>query len=219
MRRSLKRPGDLQAKAGRAKRTRFAPCIRFEEFHLAHSMRSLNTRDSGTTLIELVAVASILAILAAIVLVRPDAGQAHQLESAAQEIAAALRFAQAEAMRSESGVGLQIESSAGRLRLFSLDESATPAVLRYDVRHPLSGHTYEVSLRATGTRPGVGFAPVMNFDATCDDATLLLFDGDAMPRCLEPRSAHLVDAAFALQHGSASLSVRVDGVTGRTWIQ
>lgn len=180
-------------------------------------------RRRGNTLVELMAVASILSVLAAIVLLRPDSGQDQQLESAAQELVAAVSFARSEAMRTGDAIGVHIEPSAARVRLFRIDPGATPSGpsgpttngVVYDVRNPFTGHLYTIDLADSALRPDLELTANLFFAGACTQASLILFEGDATPRCTDPTSVVLDAADFGLGLSNRVAIVDLSGLTGR----
>ena len=144
-------------------------------------------RAPGFSLVELLAALAVLGALAfaAVQVAAPSAEQ--RLGAAAQEIVHALRFAQAEALRTGRfhGADFSVDVSTGkrRVRVFRTD-SATPPNPVYDVRHPLDKKLYEVRLDDIGATSGVDISAAAFFYQS--GATILArdwaaFDAAGMP--------------------------------------
>ena len=106
-------------------------------------------RARGHTLVELAVVLTLLALVAlAAASGPPPVSRSARLDATTQEVAAAIRFARSEAMRTGSPHGAQVDVSAQRVRVYRL-VAGTPV---YDVRHPLDKNLYELRL---GESPSV----------------------------------------------------------------
>src|SRR5262245_45670728 len=115
-------------------------------------------RAPGYTLAELMVVLALLAALAAAALPLSGPAGDKKLDAAAREVAGALRFARAEAIRTGSfhGVDFSVDTSVGyrRIRVFRID-SASPTTPVYDVYHPLDKKLYDAQLSSGPGTAGV----------------------------------------------------------------
>ena len=67
-----------------------------------------------------------------------EPAQPYKLDLAANEVASAIRHARGEAIRMAAPDGVDIEPSAGRIRVFRGAPGTTPPTPTYDVVHPIS---------------------------------------------------------------------------------
>ena len=111
--------------------------------------------ERGHTVAELVVVVAIIALAAAVALPQLDDTDDATLDYVANEVAAAFRFARAEAMRTGTPHGAHVDNdSVQRVRLYWLDTSGTDPVAVYDVRHPLTKELYELRFDGEGMPEG-----------------------------------------------------------------
>ena len=173
----------------------------------------------GYTLIELVLVVVIVSALASIVLPTLAPGQSIKLDLAATEIAAAMRFARVEALRLGVARGFRQESTAKRVRVFSMDTQTTPATLVYDIYHPVDKQIYDKSF----TQQPFAFGGDMNhtpaYRGTCNAPENIYFDAGGIPWCADPDNVLLLRFDVTLTIGANSLVVTLHGLTGRVTIQ
>ena len=108
-----------------------------------------NSRQGGLTLIELVVVISVIAIIAAVAAPAFSEPDEATLDRAATEVAAALRYAQSESIRTGLTHGVIGDTSTSTLRIYRLDETVSPPVVVYDVYDPLTKQLYSLPLADT----------------------------------------------------------------------
>ena len=82
--------------------------------------------ERGYTLVELVIVVTVLALIAAIAVPSLSSGPKKDLDLAAQEFAAAMRFARSESIRTGEPYGFLQQSGAKRIRVYRLDTGNSP---------------------------------------------------------------------------------------------
>ena len=87
-----------------------------------------------------------LGIMGAVVIPSFSSPDPERLDIAAQEIAAAMRFARSEAMRLGEPRGFTQNSSDKRIRVFRPDTGTLPWTLVYDVYHPVTKQIYDITL-------------------------------------------------------------------------
>ncbi len=173
----------------------------------------------GYTLVELVLVLVIISVLATVVMPTLAPGQSIKLDLAATEIAAAMRFARVEALRLGVARGFRQESTAKRVRVFSMDTQTTPATLVYDIYHPIDKQIYD---RNFGQQP-FAFSGDMNYTqsyrGTCNTPENIFFDAGGIPWCADPDNVLLDRFDVTLTLGANSRVVTLHGLTGRVTIQ
>jgi prepilin-type N-terminal cleavage/methylation domain-containing protein len=177
-------------------------------------------RRHGFTLLELMLVLAILTALGAVVIVDLAAERGEpRLEAGAAEVASALRFARAEALRTGEPHGVRITSADHRVRVYRLDTSGASPVEDFSVRYPLDKRLYDLSLDAEPVTAGVKIG-LSDFR----------FGGDSTPRqsvCFAPDGtpvsaldlAPLDSGTVQVSHDAGTRSVDVAPVTGRVTVQ
>jgi type II secretion system protein H len=175
--------------------------------------------QDGYTLTELIIVVTILGIVAAIAVPTTSSNEGEQLELAAQEFAAAMRFARSEALRTGEPHGFRQESSAKRIRVFRLDQDTSPATLIYDVYHPVDKQLYDFDLNLQSLAAAESLSRTTVFRGTCNQAGNIYFDNNGTPWCADPDTILLDTFEIDLILGSSRRTVTLDDVTGRVTVQ
>ena len=173
----------------------------------------------GYTLIELVLVVIIISALASIVLPALAPGQSIKLDLAATEIAAAMRFARVEALRLGVARGIRQESTAKRVRVFSMDTQTTPATLVYDIYHPVDKQLYDKSFAQQPFAFSGDMSHVPSYRGTCNAPENIYFDAGGIPWCADPDDILLERFDVTLTIGANSRVVTLHGLTGQVTIQ
>jgi len=178
------------------------------------------TTQQGYTLVELVIVVGIIALIAAIAIpATTSTGSDKQLEVAAEEFAAAMRFARSESLRTGKPHGFRQTVSDKRIRVFSLDESTSPPTLVYDIYHPVDKQLYDFELDLQSIAAADSVSRNVAFRGTCNKNANAYFDANGTPWCTDP--ANVLLESFEVQFDLASVrrTVTVDGITGRVSVQ
>ena len=173
----------------------------------------------GYTLLELVIVISVLALIAAIAVPASQPGDEQGLDYAADEVAAAMRFARTESMRTAIPHGFNQESSAKRIRVFRLDMGTSPPTRFYDVYHPISKQLYDIQLDLDPFGSVESIARTAVFRGTCNLQGNVYFDASGVPWCADPETVLLETFELDMRLGVDERTVSVDAVTGRTTVQ
>ncbi len=175
--------------------------------------------QTGLSLIELTIVTAILGITALAVIPNYSSTDPLQLESSATVVAEALRFARSESIRTGLPYGFEIQASQKRIRLFHADTSVDPPTPVYDVYQPLSKKLYDIQLDELAFAEADTVNANLNYQDTCDKPTLIIFDGNGVPFCGDPANVPLRQAVVTLGKGATTLSVILEGITGRVRTQ
>jgi type II secretion system protein H len=177
------------------------------------------SRQAGYTLTELIIVVTILAVVAAIAVPATASNESERLELAAQEIAAAMRFARSEALRTGEPHGFRQQSGAKRIRVFRLDQGTSPATLIYDVYHPVDKQLYDFDLNLQSLAAADSLSRTAVFRGTCNQQGNVFFDADGTPWCADPDTVLLDTFEVDLILGYSRRTVILDDITGRVAVQ
>lgn len=175
--------------------------------------------QTGLSLVELTIVTAILGITALAVIPNFSSTDPLNLESSATLVAEALRFARSESIRTGLPYGFEIQAAQKRIRVFRADASVDPPTPVYDVYQPLSKKLYDIQLDEAVFAAVDTVNSNFNYQNTCDKPSLVMFDGNGVPFCGDPASVPLRQAVVTLSKGAISLSVILQGLTGRVRIQ
>lgn len=168
-------------------------------------------QQAGFTLTELLVVLLILGVVLGIAGLSPEPVEAQKIESASADIADALRFAGAEALRTTSNFGVQFgvdsrfNTSKDTVTVFYEKDGANQIA-----SHPISGKPYQFAIEA----PLLGAE--IDFAANFDSRVTVVFDGSesraGAPLISEPGTVTIIS-------GQISRIITVDNVTGRVTSQ
>ena len=189
-------------------------------------------RAQGYTLVEALIAVAILAVLAAAA--RPLLAPVTEssLDTAAHEVAHALRFARSEAIRTGGyrGVDFSVDPGTGlrRIRVFRTDSAVPPNPL-YDVYHPLDKKLYDIHLAsAPGTSNAAVTAAAFLYLAppsTYATQEWVAFDGTGMPEYYPAAATYALvtdvanPAQLAVSLSGKTRLVTLHPTTGRVTIQ
>ena len=173
----------------------------------------------GYTLTELMIVVTILAVVAAIAVPATSSNDTEQLELAAQEFAAAMRFARSESIRTGESYGFRQQSSAKRIRVFRLDQNTSPATIVYDVYHPIDKQLYDIDLNLQPLASADSLSRTATFRGTCNQQGNIYFDRNGTPWCADPDTTLVNRFEVDIVSGINRLTVTLDPITGRVTVQ
>jgi prepilin-type N-terminal cleavage/methylation domain-containing protein len=179
-------------------------------------------RQIGYTLVELSVVVLIVAVVAAAVIrSQSSADTGPMLDAAAEEVAAAFRFARSEAIRGGEPHGVHARTDTQRVRVYRLDTSGASPVRDYTVRHPVDKQLYHLDL---STHPLL--APVAMTSAAFwwsglgSWTTSVGFAPSGVPKYEDGSAVYMLSfASITLAAGGETRVVSVAPMTGRVTVQ
>ncbi len=173
----------------------------------------------GYSLLELTLVVLILGIMAAAVIPSFFSTDLKQLDLAAEIQAEAMRYARAEAMRRGEPMGFRQQNAQKRMRVYNLDTGTAPWTVIYDVYHPVSKKLWDIRLDDHPFAAADAVSTVKNFRGTCNTPANVYFDKNGIARCADPETVPVERYEVTLTLGSESLTVTLDGFSGKVTIQ
>ena len=176
-------------------------------------MRSLN----GYTLVEVVLVVAIFGIFATVLLPDSRATDESRLDMAANEVAAALRYAQSEALRTAIPHGAFTDDSTNQIKVYN-KPSSTPV---YDVYHPVDRKLYDIKLENSPLMSGVDFvSAIFNFSGPFSSSSYLGFNIHGHPKYTDSGTDYmLIDGNIILAHAGKQRVISIAPMTGRVTVQ
>ena len=167
-------------------------------------------RPAGLSIAELLVVALVMATAGLVVVGRSTSvNDEVRIDLATSEVAAALRFARSEAVRSGQYHGARIDSAQQRIRVYRLDVSGFPAVEEYVVAHPVDKQLFDIRLRSRSFTPDGGITSVeFRFGGDSTPRASVAFDARGTP--VSPLDLTLMDSGrvtFGLDGLLATVSI------------
>jgi len=182
----------------------------------------------GFQLIELLLVVAILGVIALIAIPYLSATDPARLDAAAQEVADALRFARAEAVRTGQAHGVLVDHDASQaaykdIAVYRVDTAASPFAIAALLYHPVDKQAYDRQVVAGPETRGIAFANAtapFSFDAVGGAQQHIHFDAGGAPVQIRDGTPHrLLSGAVLLSLGRERRTVSVQPVTGRVTVQ
>ena len=184
-------------------------------------------RQSALSLVELIVVIAILGILAVAAIPELTSPDPVKLELAAAEVAAALRFARSESVRTRDAHGVMVDhddtDSSGRdILVYKVDLDASPFGIERVLYHPVRKQPYDLRI---GDDPGMRGVSITNgIEAFKMDAVgtskHIHFDAAGRPVYYRDKTPlRLLGGGVRLGNGREERVVSVEPVTGRVVIQ
>jgi prepilin-type N-terminal cleavage/methylation domain-containing protein len=171
----------------------------------------------GFSFIELMIIIIILGIIAAVAIPNFSSSDPAKLDNAANEVKAAILFAQAEAIRTKIPYGIIIDAANDRLRVYSLP-AATPV---YNVYHPIDKKLYDLQLKTDAYISGVDLiSAAFSFAGSFSSSTNLEFNSDGYPKFTSGGADYLLtSSSIILSYHDKQSTVVVAPITGRVTVQ
>jgi len=182
-------------------------------------MKNAPKTEIGYTLIELIITITIIAVIAAIAVPAFSSAPDKKLQFAAEQFAAAMRFARSESMRTGEPHGFFQQSTDKRMRVFRLDMASNPATLIYDAYHPINKSLYDIDLDLQSLAEADTVVRSTVYRGTCNRKRQVYFDANGTPWCSEPTTVLLESFELTLTSGTRQLVVGLDDITGRVTIR
>lgn len=178
----------------------------------------------GFTLLELVIVVLILAVLAPLVVSSERTTDEARVALAAEEVAAALRLARNEALRTGEVHGIEVSQVTQKVTVYKADLSTSPLSKAAILLDPLEKRPLQYVL---AQRPWLAGVEIVNaqdpfFYSGLGRRKNLIFDAHGTPKWIVTGSSTtylLTDGSVELAGGAFTHKVIVDALTGRVSIQ
>ncbi len=167
--------------------------------------------NRGISLVEMMIVASILAMAAAIVVPTFQSRDPEALEHTVSEVKQALIYARDEAIRTTLVHGLEIDDTARTVTVVQADTEVLPLAPSYNVYHPSRKQPYTLDLSPHQTT----VAPVVVWAGNCTNDLIILFDRYGRARCINDFSVTVDTALINVSMRNLTTSIMLDGQTGR----
>ncbi|MDJ0911357.1 MAG: prepilin-type N-terminal cleavage/methylation domain-containing protein [Woeseiaceae bacterium] len=177
------------------------------------------SRQDGYTLIELIIVVVVLVLIASIAVPSFTSSDTEELDLTAAEFAAAIRFARSESIRTGEPHGFRFLVNQYRIRVFTVDASASPWTWVFDVYHPVDKDLFDYTFppELAGSATPVVHTPL--YRGTCDRQGVVYFDPTGTPWCLEPETVLLDSYRLDITTNEGQAVVKLDGITGRVTVE
>jgi len=175
-------------------------------------------RSRGFTLVEIVAVVAVLAIAGLVLIPTLNPSQPYKLDLVASQIAESIRFAQGEALRTQTPYGVEIDTATNRFRVFRDTSALIPPTPVFDVYHPVSKTFYDLDLEANSATSGVQIAAAPVWIGACTRPDRLGFDAHGTPRCGEPWNIRLQTSRLTVTYQGHTRTIVIDGEVGRVTV-
>lgn len=171
----------------------------------------------GLSYIEMVIVVVILGIVAAAAMPNLSSTDPKKLDNAANEVAAAIRFARAEAIRSKISRGINTDATNDRLRVYSLP-AATPT---YDIYHPIDKKLYDIQLKTDAFVGGVDLVSAsFVFAGAPSSSTNLDFSAEGTPKVTSAGTDYmLTSGTITLSYRGQQRVISIAPMTGQVTVK
>ena len=175
----------------------------------------------GFSLVELLLVVTIIGVAMAVAIPSFSPNDTHKLDLAAEEVAAALRFARSEAMRTGEPHGLR-KNGASRFSVHQLNTAGAFPIFASVVLDPIHKKDYDVDVEQQPLSTGVKVTNTADpFDYPgLGKNSYVFFDGSGLPFYQDSSGYYLLDSGtIQLGYGVNDRTVSLARVTGRVTVQ
>jgi prepilin-type N-terminal cleavage/methylation domain-containing protein len=173
--------------------------------------------QKGFSYIEIVIVVVILGVIAVAAMPMLSSTDPAKLDNATNEVAEAIRFAQAEAIRTKNSYGINTDTANERIRVYRLS-GTTPT---YDVYHPIDKKLYDIKMKTDTYVAGVNLVSAsFVFSGAASSSTNLDFSADGIPKVTSAgRDYMLTSGTITLSYNGLQQVISIAPMTGRVAIQ
>jgi type II secretory pathway pseudopilin PulG len=194
-------------------------------------------KQQGITYIEIMAVVTILSIVAIVAMPNLASNDHRKLDLAAEEVAQAIRFARVESMRLtrprpeskciDGQHGVKFDSNNNIIKVYLLKCSGfSPLLFRTptfdDVYHPVDKKHYILNLKTDNTTAGVELQSYsIYFGSSGTNSQILGFNGDGNPKFSKWSADTMLNgtATITLSYLGQTRVISVAPMTGRVTVQ
>ena len=182
------------------------------------------SKHSGYTLLELLAVVSILGIMALVMVPDFSSTSQQKLDLAAQQIAQALRFAHSESLRTGEHHGVTISQVTQTITVKKWDMTTDPVSTELIPYHPVDKQSFVFDADTMSLAPGVSItnsSDIFNY-ITIGRRRSLIFDPQGVPVWVlgsDDSVYRLLDGVVQLSNGQNQRSIGVAPLTGRVMVK
>jgi len=182
------------------------------------------TAQRGYSLLELLIVIALLALIASVAAPSFDRNDDLKLDRAAEAVAAALRFARSEAIRTGAEHGLTISQDTQKVTVQRYDMTNSPISALYTLTNPLDKQPYDFNVNTARGTEGVTISnadDVFNFSGLGRRRSLI-FDGIGVPKWFVASTSTtylLAEAKVELSYEGRQRVVDLAPMTGRVTVQ
>jgi Tfp pilus assembly protein FimT len=171
----------------------------------------------GLSYIELVIIVIILGVVAAATIPNLSSTDPKKLDDAANEVAAAIRFARTEAIRSKVSRGINTDATNERIRVYSLP-AATPT---FDIYHPIDKKLYDIQLKTDSYVAGVDLVSAsFAFSGAASSSTNLDFSAEGTPKVTSAGTDYMLSSGtITLSYRGQQRVISIAPMTGRVTVQ
>lgn len=182
---------------------------------IPHSSNQENLQ--GFSLLEMAIVVLILSIIAAIAIPNISATDPKKLDTAANEVSVAIRFAQAEAIRSKIPRGINTDATNERIRVYSLPASSPT----FNIYHPIDKKLYDIQLKTDAFVEGVDLVSAsFIFSGAASSSTNLDFSADGIPKVSSAGADYMLTSGIiTLSYRGLQRIISIAPMTGRVTVQ
>jgi len=182
-----------------------------------NSQSSDRQNQQGFTLLEIIIVVLILSIIATITLPNLASTDSMKLDTAAKEVAEAIRFARAESIRTKIPCGIFADATNERIRVYSMP-SFSPT---YNIYHPVDKKLYDIQLKTDAFIAGVDLVSAsFIFVGGFSNPTYLGFNTEGYPKYTNFFTDYmLASGTMILSYQGQQRIISIAPVTGRVIIQ
>ncbi len=140
-----------------------------------------------------------------------------KLDTAAKEIAEAIRFARIESIRTKISRGIYTDAASEQVRVYSLP-AASPV---YDIYHPINKKLYDIQLKTDAFVAGVDLVSAsFSFAGTASSSYYMSFNTEGYPKTTSSGTDYMLTSGIiTLSYQGQQRIVSIAPMTGRVTIQ